>query len=369
MSKDYYNILGVSKNASQDEIKKAYKKLAKKYHPDVSSEPNAESKFKEIQEAYSVLSDETKRRNYDQFGEAGEKFSGFGGFNFGGFSHSEFDFEDLFEGMGFGGLGDLFGTRKKRSPKKGQDLVLKLSISFMEACFGTEKEIEITRIEKCDACNGVGGTGLKTCPVCHGRGVETRTRRTFLGIMQTTNTCNNCGGTGTIIQNPCNKCNGTGLIKKKRKIKIKIPRGINTGNHLRLKNQGNYDKGGTGDLYIVILVEPHDMFKRDGLDIFVELPISFSEAALGAEIEVPTIRGKARLRIPSGTQTGTIFKMKKQGVKIDSGKIGDEFVKVFLKTPNRLSKRQKQLFEELREEETLTRKRKSFFQRMKDRFS
>jgi molecular chaperone DnaJ len=371
MSKDYYEVLGLQKNASQEEIKRAYKQMAKKFHPDVSSEADAETRFKEVQEAYGVLGDETKRRNYDQFGSAGEKFSGFGGFNYGDFSHAEFDFEDLFSGMGFSGFGDLFGSRQRKNrPQKGQDLIFKLSISFMEAVFGTTKEIELNRIEKCDSCNGQGGTGKKTCSICKGKGMETRTRRTILGLMQTSSTCSNCGGEGTIISNPCNKCNGSGLMNKKRKIKISIPEGIDSGNHLRMQNQGNYNKGGTGDLFIVILVEPHEIFKRDKADIFIEIPISFSEAVLGEEIKVPTVKGKARLKIPSGTQTGTIFKMNKQGIKnIGSEKRGDQYVKVFLKTPEKLSKKQKELFEELKNEETLRKKRKGFFEKVKDKFN
>ncbi|MFH1587802.1 MAG: molecular chaperone DnaJ [Candidatus Diapherotrites archaeon] len=368
--KDYYSVLGISKNASQEEIKKAYKQMAKKFHPDVSSESNAEQKFKEVNEAYGVLGDETKRKNYDQFGEAGEKFSNFGGFNSGDFSRMDFDFSDLFSGMGFGGFEDLFGGMQRRGAQKGADIVVKLGISFMDAALGTEKEIEIQRIEECEKCHGSGGTGIKNCPQCNGRGMEVKTRKTIFGIFQTQSTCSKCRGEGGIITDPCKECNGQGKLKRKRKIKLNIPEGINSGNHLRLSGQGNFDEGGSGNLFVVILVEPHDVFKRDGIDVFIEVPLSFSEAALGTKIEVPTIKGKAELKVPAGTQTSTLFKMKSQGIRqVNSNNYGDQYVKVFLKTPEKLTKKQKELFEKLSGTEKTRKKRKGFFDKVKEKFS
>jgi molecular chaperone DnaJ len=376
--KNYYNTLGIQKNASTEEIKKAYKQLAKKYHPDISKEPNAEQKFKEVQEAYSILSDPTKRQNYDQFGSASQKFTGFKGFNYGDFSNMEFDFEDLFNGMGFRGFSDMFGmgqkTRKRR-PQHGEDIAIKLTISFMEAAFGTQKDIIFERIEECEEGNGNGakkGTHPTTCPNCNGKGIETKTIRTILGIMQTTTTCTRCKGEGTTIKEPCPKCKGRGKTLNKKKATIKIPAGIDTGNRLRMNELGNTGDHGTtpGDLHIIIAVEPHDTFKRDGPDIFIEMPISFAEATLGTEIETPTLKGKAKLKIPPGTQTGTIFKMKNQGIKeLNSNRTGDQYVKVYLRTPEKLNKKQRELFEQLYEEEKLREKRKGIFDKIKDTLS
>ena len=225
--KDYYETLGVSKNASQEEIKQAYKNLAKKYHPDVSTEQNAEHKFKEINEAFSVLGDEQKRKNYDAFGSAGERFSGFQGFNYGDFSHMDFDFQDLFSEMGFGGFDEFFGrargSGRARRQRKGEDIIIKLSVSFMEAAKGAEKEIELKRVEECSKCHGKGtlsDKGRKTCPTCRGRGIETKTQKTFFGIFQTQMTCSQCHGSGEIITEPCLECNGMGKVSRKRKISV-----------------------------------------------------------------------------------------------------------------------------------------------------
>jgi len=372
MTKDYYNILGVSRGTSQEEIKKAYKKLAKKYHPDISKEPDAEQKFKDVQHAYSVLGDEQKRRNYDQFGEQAERFGGGGGFQgFGGF-------EDIFESFGGGGFSDIFGSAfgfgGRRGPRRGEDIAFRLNLSFEEAAFGTEKEIEIQRVEVCDTCNGSGakpGAKISTCSICHGSGIERKVRKTFLGVIQTQNTCSKCGGQGKIPEENCNTCNGEGRVKKKKKLKVKVPAGIDTGNHLRLKEQGNVGEEGaqTGDLIAVIYIEPHEVFKRDGFDIFMELPISFSEAALGSEIEVPTLKGKAKLKIPEGTQSGTLFKMKGKGIKhINRDAYGDEFIKAEVRTPEKMSKKMKKLLEELREEEKTQKERKGIFGKIKGIF-
>ncbi len=359
MAKDFYNVLGVSKNASAEEIKEAYKNLAKKFHPDVSKEQNAEAKFKEVLEAYHVLSDNQKRTNYDRFGDAAEKFSGFGGFGGqGGFSNMEFDFGDIFSGFGGGGMGDLFKeafaqSRGRSGSQRGEDLATNMQITFEEAAFGAKKEIEIEIREICNKCNGDGTAkrdGKKTCHTCRGSGTQQSMQRTFFGTLATSTTCRTCSGTGQVITDPCEKCGGKKVVRAKKKITVNVPAGVNSGNNLRLRGLGNSGaKGGaSGDLFVVIFVEPHKIFKRDKNDIFMEIPISFSEAALGAEIVAPTLRKPAKIKMPSGTQSGTIFRLKEQGIKgFESSKLGDQFVKVIINTPKSLSKKQKELFEEL----------------------
>ncbi|MEM0360419.1 MAG: molecular chaperone DnaJ [Candidatus Diapherotrites archaeon] len=381
--RDYYDILGVGRNASEDEIKRAYKELAKKYHPDISSEKDAEEKFKEIQEAYSVLSDKQKRQAYDQFGHGYDAFKGFQGFRgtegFEGFSSFDFDFSDIFNAFSRSGFGDFFGeefgtrTTRKQSPKKGSDIKFTLSISFEEAAFGTEKEILIERTIACNECNGKGYKSEKdisTCPNCGGAGQVSRSSRTPFGFFQTITTCHKCGGTGKFSKNPCSECKGEGIKKEKKKVKVKVPAGIDSGNYLRLAGQGNAGiKGGpAGDIYVVIFVEPHDIFKRDNFDVYCEIPISFAEAALGAEVEVPTLYGMAKLKIPPGTQSGTIFRLKEKGIqKLNSIGKGDEFVKVILETPKSLSKKERELFEQLLKEEETSKKRKGFFERFQEK--
>jgi len=372
MSADYYNILGVSKNASQQEIKKAYKDLAKKYHPDISKEPNAEEKFKEVQQAYSVLGNEQKRSNYDSFGSDSERFQGAQGFG------GDFDFSDIFDSFGFGnfsgGFGDFFSNSRKRGPSKGGDVIIRLNISFEEAAFGASKKIDVERIDYCDKCSGLGAekeSDIIACSACKGSGVQKQTRRTILGMFMTQSTCSTCRGSGSAIKRKCGKCNGQGLIKIKKTLTVQIPAGINIGNNLRMQNQGNVgDKGAhRGDLFIIIYVEPHDVFKRDGFDVFVELPISFSEAALGTEIVIPTLKGKAKLKIPSGTQSKTLFKLNGKGIKHLSGNsYGDQFIRVSVNTPKKPSKKMKELFKELHKEEQEVNDRKSLFSKLKDFF-
>ncbi len=378
--KDYYKILGLGKGASEQEIKAAYKRLAKKFHPDISREQNAEEKFKEIQEAYSVLSDSQKRQAYDSYGHGFEGFRGFSGFGpgfsgFSGFSSMDFDFEDLFNMFTRGGFSDIFSSqfRREGTPEKGSDLRVNMPVSFEEAAFGAEKEISVQRIVQCGECGGKGyrkDSDIETCRHCNGRGVVTKTRRTVLGMFQTTSTCPNCHGSGHEIKNPCRKCKGRGSFDEKRKIKVKVPAGINTGNFLRLRGQGNAgERGGTpGDVYVVIFVEPHEIFKRDNSDVYVEIPISFSEAALGSEIEAPTLHGMAKLKVPSGTQSGTIFRLKGKGIPhLNAQGKGDEFVKVTVQTPERLSKKERELLEQLRRMERLRRKRKSVFEKFHEK--
>ena len=374
--RDYYDVLGLKKGANMDEVKSAYKKLAKKYHPDLNKDKEAEEKFKEILEAYQTLSDPQKKQNYDQFGHAASGFQGFQGFR--GFENQgfDFDFSEIF-GSGFSGFGGMdeifraFGGRTRDTPTKGANLRVDINISFEEAAFGTKKTITLTRIENCEKCKGKGGTGEETCSQCKGQGILRQTRKTPFGIFSTQTTCPKCSGKGKTTKNTCEKCQGRGRIKQKRQIEVKIPAGIGTGNHLRLHGEGNAGtKGGpNGDLFAVIFVEQHEIFKRDGPDIFAEMPISFTEAALGTSLEVPTLEKKETIKIPRGTQTGTIFRLKGKGIKkLNEQGFGDEYVKVIVETPTKMSKKQKELFEELAKEEKLDKERKSFFEKLKKKF-
>ncbi len=387
MAKDYYDILGVGRGAGAEDIKAAYKRLAKKYHPDVNKEKGAEEKFKEIQHAYDVLGDEAKKNQYDQFGPEFEKagfgsgpggFSGFSGFE-GGFSGFRGgDFENLFESMGFGtGFSDLFGgdfSGQRREPQAGRDIAVRLDLTFEEAAFGTKKEIEIERIEECENCSGTGtrpGTKAEQCGVCHGSGYERSTRRTFLGTISTQTPCRRCRGTGQVVNDPCNVCSGTGKVAHRKKITVHVPEGVDNGNQLRLAGQGNIgEKGGrVGHLIVVISVKPHPVFRRDGTDIYMEVPVSFSETALGTEVEVPTLHGKARLKVPPGTQSGTVFRMAGRGIKdLHGSGHGDQYVKAVVKTPEKLSKKEKELFEKLASEENIGKTRKGLFDSLKGMF-
>lgn len=367
---DYYETLGLKKGASAEEIKKAYKELAKKYHPDVSKEHEAEKKFKEINEAYSVLSDTEKKAQYDQFGA--DAFRGYA--SGAGAQGMNFDFEDLFSqfsNFGFSDFGDIFGGRAGGGGRPRQDngsnIKIELSITFEEAAFGTTKEISYERIERCEKCHGTGAEGeLKTCPTCRGKGFEVRQQRTPFGIFQTQSVCHTCHGNGQIAEKICPKCDGDGLIAKKTTMQVKIPAGINTANHLRLAGKGHEGKHGSGDLFIVMFVEPHEIFKRDEEDIYAEIPISYAESALGAIVDVPTLEGKAELKIPAGTQTGTVFRMKGKGIKkLNKDASGDEYIKVIVTTPSKLSKKQKELLEKLKNEDDAAKKRKSFIDKIR----
>jgi molecular chaperone DnaJ len=372
---DYYEVLGLKKGATLEEIKKAYKEKAKQYHPDVSKEEDAEKKFKEINEAYSVLNDPEKKENYDKFGD---NYKGFSGYQQQGFGQGmDFDFEDIFNQFGFGSFSDLnemFGggrsSRGRGRKDNGSNLKVELRLKFEEAVFGATKEINYERIQKCEKCKGTGAEGeLKTCSTCKGRGQVLHQQRTPFGVFQTQGVCPTCHGKGRIAEKKCKNCNGNGFISNKTKLSVKIPAGINTGNHLRLAGKGNEGMHASGDLFILIMVEAHDVFKRDEEDIYTEIPISFTESALGATVEVPTLNGKADLKIPNGTQTGTIFKMKGKGIKkLDSNTFGDEYVKVIVDTPKNLSKKQRELLEELEKETQSAKKRKGIFEKILGKF-
>jgi molecular chaperone DnaJ len=348
--RDYYEILGVGKNATKEEIKKAYRKLSKKYHPDINKEPDAAEKFKEIKEAYEVLSDDQKRAHYDQFGHA-DPNQGFGGFR-----SDDFDFGGF---SGFGGFEDIFSTffgggrrRDPNAPRAGADLQYTMTLTFEEAAFGKETDIEIPREETCDTCHGTGakpGTKKETCSYCHGTGQISTEQSTPFGRIVNRRTCPYCGGTGQYIKEKCTTCGGTGRVKKRKKIHVKIPAGIDDGQQLRVAGQGEpgINGGPPGDLYIVFHVEPHEFFERDGDDIYCEIPLTFAQAALGDEIEVPTLHGKVKLKIPAGTQTGTKFRLKGKGVPNVRGYgYGDQHVIVRVVTPTKLTEKQKQLLRE-----------------------
>ncbi len=378
MAKDYYAILGVNKGASDDEIKKAFRKLALKYHPDRNpGNKAAEEKFKEVNEAYQVLSDHDKRAQYDQFGTT--DFSGqgdFGGFDFGGFHDFGGGFGDIFDTIFGGGNFGGFSDSAKNGPKKGADLQYTLNLTFEEAAFGATKEIEITRGEECRKCNGTGaspGTRPVTCDKCGGTGQIRISRKTGLGNFVTVTTCDKCGGTGTIIKTPCPDCHGTGRVRRRRKITIKVPAGVDTGNTIPLRNEGEPGtRGGEfGDLYVNINVLPHKIFKRDGFDVICEMPLSFPQAALGAEIDVPTIDGLIKYTVPEGTQNGTIFRLRGKGIpKLRGYGRGDEILRIIVEVPTRLDESQKKLLRQYAEAcgEDVNEQRKSFFNKMKDAF-
>lgn len=372
--RDYYEILGVSKDASKDEIKRAYRKLSKQYHPDINKEPGADEKFKEISEAYEVLSDETKRAQYDQFGHAGanQDFDGFGGF--GGFSDAGFGgFEDILNTF-FGG-----GSTRRRNPnapRQGADLQYTMTLTFEEAVFGKETDIEIPREEQCSTCHGSGaksGTHPEECPYCHGSGQISTEQNTPFGRIVNRRVCHHCGGTGQVIKHKCPTCHGTGKVKKRKKIHIKIPAGIDNGQQLRVAGKGEpgINGGPNGDLYIIFQVKEHEFFERDGDDIYCEMPISFVQAALGDEIEVPTLHGKVKLKIPAGTQTNTKFRLRGKGVKsVHSTTPGDQHVIVRIVTPTKLTEKQKQLLREFAEisGKTPDEQTDTFFEKVKRAF-
>ncbi len=352
MPRDYYDILGVSRNASQDEIKSAFRRLARKYHPDVSSEPDAEERFKEINEAYAVLSDPQKRAAYDRFGHAGVG-RGAGGFG-GAADFGMGDFADLFEEIfGFGGFARAWGQAARQRPRRGRDLQISLSLEFEEAVFGTEKEIRFTRNDKCHTCGGTGaapGTQPQTCPTCHGSGRVRQTRSTFFGTMVQETVCPTCNGRGQVIAQPCPTCGGRGIERRTIQKVVKVPAGVNSGTQIRMGGEGEPGEHGgpPGDLYIKIKVKPHRYFQRKGDDIILHLNINIAQAALGAEISVPTVDGETTLRIPAGTQPGQTFRLRGHGVPhLQRNGRGDQIVVVNVEVPKHLTARQRELMEEL----------------------
>jgi len=376
--RDFYEVLEVDKGASEEDIKKAYRRLAKKYHPDVNKDDHkAEDKFKEVNEAYEVLSDKQKKSNYDQFGHAGvDPNAGFGGgghYSGGGF---EFDMGDIFESFfgGFGGFGG--GGRRSNAPKKGNDLRYSIDISFTEAAFGVERDVTVSHIENCATCGGSGakaGTSPATCGTCRGSGQVKATQRTPLGNFVTSRTCETCRGEGTVISDPCASCAGRGKVKTNKKINVRIPSGIDSGQTISVRGEGDSGtKGGpNGDLYITVRIKPHPIFKRDGNSVLCDVPITFVQAALGCDIEVPTIDGKIKYHIPEGTQTDTTFRMKGKGIPHLNGYgRGDQLVRVTVETPKKLTQKQKDILKQFDESlgnpQNYHQKSKSFFEKIKD---
>jgi len=374
--RDYYEVLGVEKNASDAEIKKAYRKMAQKYHPDMNpGDAEAEARFKEVNEANEVLSDSEKRARYDQYGFAGvdPNFAPGGGFGggFGGFG-------------GFGDLGDLFGDffgggfggggQRRNAPAKGQNIGAELEITFEEAAFGCEKEISVGRVESCPTCKGNGcreGTSPETCDNCRGTGTVRVTRQTAFGAFAQTAACSKCGGTGKLIKEPCATCKGKGKVRKNKKIKVSVPAGIDDGQSFRLRGEGNAGSNGgpSGDLLVTVSIRAHKIFRREGSTVLCEMPITFAQAALGAEIEVPTLDGKVRYAVPEGTQTGTTFRLKGKGIPYVGYKNrGDQYVTVVVETPTGLSKEQKELLKKFCDSvaDEAQPKKKSFFEKLKD---
>ena len=350
--RDYYDVLGVSKTATEDEIKKAYRSLAKKYHPDLNpNNKEAEEKFKEVNEAYETLSDQTKRSNYDQFGHAGAQ--GFNGFNgAGGFSGSGFGgFEDIFSSF-FGG-GRTSNVRNSNRPRQGDDLEQSITIEFQESIDGCKKQIKITVDDECSACGGTGAfskNDIHVCDRCHGSGSVVVEQNSIFGRVQTQTTCPKCGGRGQDITKKCEKCNGKGRVRKSKDITVTIPAGIADGMSMRLegKGQAGYNGGPNGDLYVNVRVKPHKDFKRDGDDIYLEVPISFTQAALGDSIDIPTVYGNVTLKIPAGTQSHTKFRLKGKGAKnVRGGGYGDQYVTVIVEVPTNLNSEEKYLIEKL----------------------
>ena len=360
--KDYYEVLGVSKSASQDEIKSAFRKLAKKYHPDLNKEADAADKFKEVQEAYDVLSDENKRKTYDQFGHSafeqgaggGNPYGNYGGFS--GFDTSGFGFEDIDLGdilnAAFGG--GFRSKSKKNRPQKGEDVLYRMRVSFKDAVFGTKKDITLDLTDNCDTCDGHGGFNEKTCSNCNGTGKTTRQQSSLFGSFMTQTTCEECQGRGKTFERKCTDCNGTGYIKSRKTITVTVPAGIDTGSQIRIKGKGEagINGGENGDIYVEFIVENDEVFEREGNDIYMTLPINVVDAVLGTEQEIPTLNGEIVLTIPSGSQNNDKLRIKGKGVPyLNSSKVGDLYVILNIIIPTKLDKKQRKIFEELRETE------------------
>ena len=374
--RDFYEVLGVDKSASEDEIKKAYRKMAKKYHPDLHpGDAAAEASFKEVNEAYEVLSNAEKKAKYDQFGHAGvdPNFGagggGFGG-GFGGFG--DFDLGDIF-GSFFGGGG---GAAQRNAPRRGETLEVLVNLSFEEAAFGCKKEINVSRVERCPDCEGSGaakGTKPETCSVCHGTGQVKRAQRTPLGMFQSTAPCDACHGRGKTIKTPCSSCKGGGYIRRSRHITVNIPAGIDDGQTVSLRGEGSHGQNGgpAGDLHVTVRLRPHPIFERDGFDVHCDVPVTFVQAALGAEIEIPTLEGKETYTVPAGTQYGTAFRLRGKGIAYINGRgKGDEIIHVVIETPTNLSDAQKKILESFAEstgDQNYSHNR-SFFDKMRNLF-
>lgn len=381
--RDYYEVLGLKKGATEEEIKKAFRKKALKYHPDRNPDDKvAEENFKEVNEAYSVLSDPEKKSKYDRFGFAGvDPNAGFGGAGggFGGFGGAG-GFEDIFSAFGDmfgGGFGGFNGGATRNGPRKGRDLQKNITITFEEAAFGVEKSIKITKYVECSTCHGEGtaqGTSKKTCNTCGGTGTVHTVQKTPFGHFQSSSPCPDCHGTGKIIETPCSDCHGSGKVKKTIEIKVNIPAGVDNDSVIPIRGQGEPGENGgpAGDFYVVISVKPHELFKRDRNNLYIEIPICFNQAALGDEITVPTLDGKVSYKIPGGTQSGTTFRLKGKGVRnVRTGRMGDLYVKVNLEVPTKLNNSQKKAIKDMAEKlnSDCYQKRTTFAEKVKKIFS
>lgn len=350
--RDYYEVLGVAKDADDKAIKSAFRKLAKKYHPDVNKEPDAAEKFKEAQEAYAVLSDPDKKKQYDQFGHAAfDQMNGGAGYDFSGF-----DFGDIFSeifGSGFGGFGGFGGSSRSSSTtrkRRGSDKLMRVNLSFEEAVFGCKKTVNVTVSNDCKSCGGKGGHGEKKCSTCHGTGVVTTEQRTMFGSFMSRTTCPNCSGEGVTFDEVCTSCRGTGKTRKNTDIEVKIPAGVDTGNQLRVPGKGEAGANGgpNGDLYLEFNVSEHELFMRDNDDIYLELPITITEAVLGCKKDVPTLYGNVKMTIPEGSESGDKHRLKGKGIEnVRTGTHGNMYIILRIIVPKKLSKDQKKLFEKL----------------------
>ena len=374
--RDYYEVLGVNKGATDEEIKKAYRKVAKKYHPDLNpGNKDAEAKFKEVNEAYEILSNPTKRQQYDQFGHAAFEQGGAGGAYGGGFSgFDDVDLSDIFGSFFGGGFSGSSRRANQNGPRRGSDISERIILSFEEAAFGVKKQLKIYRVEDCDECGGRGSKdkdGKKTCSVCGGTGQVKNVQRSPFGQFVNVTTCRNCGGTGSVVTNPCPKRKGKGRIKKSRMVDVKIPAGIDSGETVSFRGLGDagYKGGPKGDLLVTVVIKKHPIFERMGTDVYCNVPVTFVQAALGAKIKVPTLDGNIDYDIPEGTQTGTTFKIRGKGIPgIRNGIRGDQIIKVVVEVPQKLSQEQKNVlkkFGELTNDKNY-KQQKGFFEKMKD---
>lgn len=372
--KDLYEALGLQRGASEEEIKKAYRKLAKKYHPDLNpGDKTAEARMKEVNAAYEILSDPEKKARYDQFGHAGVDPSyGGGGAHYGGFE--DFDLGSIFDSFFGGGMGG--GQSRRNGPRKGENIRATVTLTFEEAAFGCEKQITVNRVEACPDCGGTGarpGTSAETCPDCHGTGQVKTTQRTILGMMSTSMPCSRCRGTGKIIRDPCPTCQGAGSQRRQRTITVQIPAGIDHGQTISVRGEGNMGQNGgpSGDIYVTVNVTPHEIFKRRGQDVMVELPVTFVQAALGAELVVPSIDGKISYTMPEGTQPDTVFRIQGKGIPNLNGRgRGDQFIKVKIEIPRNLTHEQKDILRQFDDSvgDAQFGEKKGFFEKMKDLF-
>lgn len=375
--RDYYEVLGVQKGASEDEIKKAYRGLAKKYHPDLNpGDKEAEAKFKEVNEAYEVLSDSDKRARYDQFGHAGVDPNFGGGAGGGSPFQGGFDFTDIFDSFFGGGFGGSARRANPNAPRRGSDVQANIAISFEEAAKGCTKTINYQQIENCADCHGTGaaaGTSPKTCPNCNGTGQVRISQRTPFGVVQSAQTCDRCHGSGKIIETPCKTCDGKGKVRRKKTLEVTVPAGIDDEQILNVGGKGNAGSNGgpAGDLHVYVSVRPHPVFERRGNDVWCEMPITFTQAALGADVEVPTLDGKVSYHVHEGTQPGDVFRLKGKGIQsLHSRMRGDQYVQITVEIPRNLNEKQKELLRQLDSDtgDKNYQKRKSFFSKFKEMF-